>query len=92
VQRLLVQSLCYKPLLGAEFRDALGAANEVVDQRTDPMSENYDQYPDQFVVALTGLPGCALDDHKHPEDGATYGENQEEEQADHNSRIVRCVP
>ena len=47
------------------------------------MSENYDQYPNQFVVALTGLLGCALDDHKHPEDGATYGENQEEEQANH---------
>ena len=52
------------------------------------MGENYDQYPNQFVVALTGLLGCALDDHKHPEDGATYRENQEEEEADH---IADCT-
>src|SRR5208282_6453347 len=52
------------------------------------MGENYDQYPNQFVVALTGLFGCALDDHKHPEDGATYRENQEEEEADH---IADCT-
>jgi hypothetical protein len=77
-------SICFGGFrLSAQFRDALRAAHQVVEQRADPMGENYDQDPNQFVVAATGLPGRALDDHNDPEDSACYPENQKEESTQH---------
>jgi hypothetical protein len=46
------------------------------------VSENDDQDPNQFVVAI-GLLGCALDNHSDPEDGARHAKNQKQESKDH---------
>ena len=65
-----------------KLSDALGTSNEVVDGRTNPMSEDDDQDPDQLVVAVGWFFRGALNEHEDPEDSAhqaQYHECQEEE-------------
>jgi hypothetical protein len=51
----------------SELRNALGPANEVIDERSDPVSEDDNQYPNDLIVSLIRLFRRTLHDHPNPE-------------------------
>jgi hypothetical protein len=63
-------------LSASESRNALRPANEKVDKSPNPVSENDNKDPNDFVVALIGLFRRTVHDHPNPEDRAGYGEEQ----------------
>jgi hypothetical protein len=66
-------------LSASELGYALGPANEVVNERPDPVGENDDKDPNDLFVPLIRLFGRTLHDHPNPENGASHADEQTKE-------------